>query len=121
MNDIRRREKVTGSLFTGLMLIGMGVLFFLDQMEVADFGDVVRRYWPMILVLIGVAKLLDRKFWAAFWMIGIGAWLQIAGLGLFGLTINDSWPVVLILVGVGMMGRALFDVARRREPEGPRA
>lgn len=119
MNDVVKREHVAGSIFTGLMLIALGTLFLLDEMDIADFSDVIRRYWPMILVLIGVTKLLDRKIWGGLWLIAIGAWLQMVRLGLFGLTFHDSWPLILVIVGVGMIGRALYDATRRREPASP--
>jgi predicted membrane protein len=39
----------------------LGVLFLLDNLEVASFGHVVRIYWPLILVFLGIAFLLRRQ------------------------------------------------------------
>lgn len=49
------------SLFAGLLLILLGVVFFLDRIypEFA-IGHLVRLYWPVLLILWGLAKLLDR-------------------------------------------------------------
>jgi hypothetical protein len=39
-----------------VVLIAMGFLFWLDQSEQVSFG----RTWPVLLILIGVMKLLER-------------------------------------------------------------
>jgi len=49
------------SLFAGLLLILLGVIFLLDRMYPGfEIGRLVRLYWPVLLILWGVAKLLDR-------------------------------------------------------------
>lgn len=49
------------SLFAGLLLILLGVIFFLDRIYPGfEIGHLVRLYWPVLLILWGVAKLLDR-------------------------------------------------------------
>lgn len=50
-----------GNLWWGLMLIVLGVLFLLHNMDMIDFGDVVRTWWPALLVLWGVSILLTRS------------------------------------------------------------
>ncbi len=37
-----------------LILITLGVLFLLDNLGVANFGDIISTYWPVILILVGV-------------------------------------------------------------------
>jgi DUF4097 and DUF4098 domain-containing protein YvlB len=49
------------SLFAGLLLILLGVIFLLDRAYPGfEIGRLVRLYWPVLLILWGVAKLLDR-------------------------------------------------------------
>ncbi len=49
------------SLFAGLLLILLGVIFFLDRIHPGfEIGRLIRLYWPLLLILWGVAKLLDR-------------------------------------------------------------
>ncbi|MGC2333211.1 MAG: DUF4097 family beta strand repeat-containing protein [Candidatus Acidiferrales bacterium] len=49
------------SLFAGLLLILLGVIFLVDRMYPGfEVGRLVRLYWPVLLILWGVAKLLDR-------------------------------------------------------------
>lgn len=56
----RRRRSDTGTVVWGLILIGVGAWFFLDQtlgleMPDVDWGAV----WPVILIVIGAAVILQ--------------------------------------------------------------
>ena len=42
------------------VLIGLGVLFLLDEMGALHF-DWIWRFWPLILIAIGVRVLLQRQ------------------------------------------------------------
>lgn len=117
MNDERNVE-ITGPtgdgrgglLMTGAMIILIGTIFLLDRIEVVDFGDVVRHYWALIFVLIGLPQLFKRKtVWSGLWLITIGAWLQMVHLGLFDMTYRNSWPILLIVLGAGLIARTFFD------------
>ena len=37
-----------------IILITLGILFLLDNLGFASFGDIISTYWPVILILIGV-------------------------------------------------------------------
>lgn len=115
MTETRRID--TPVFATGLLLIGFGSIFLLDQLDFAEVGHLIRRWWPMILVMMGVPKLLrPATMWSGLWLITVGAWLQIAHLRLWGLTYRTSWPLLLIALGAGMAVRAMFDaVAAPRE------
>jgi hypothetical protein len=52
---IRRRH--TG-LVPGLLVIGAGVLFLLDNLNVI-YVEEWWRFWPFVLIVIGLAKLVD--------------------------------------------------------------
>ncbi|HET6273463.1 MAG TPA: DUF5668 domain-containing protein [Bacteroidota bacterium] len=49
------------NVWWGIILILMGVLFMLDNMEVLDFGDTIRTYWPVFLVVWGLQLVLRKK------------------------------------------------------------
>ncbi|HTR46040.1 MAG TPA: DUF4097 family beta strand repeat-containing protein [Verrucomicrobiae bacterium] len=56
-NGIQRR----GSIFTGLLLILLGVIFLLDRFDPAfKLGHLIRVYWPVLIIVWGVAKLVDH-------------------------------------------------------------
>jgi predicted membrane protein len=37
-----------------LILITLGVLLLLDKLEIAEFGDIISTYWPLVLILVGL-------------------------------------------------------------------
>ena len=41
------------------MMIGLGVLFLFDRFNIIEFRDVIRLYWPVFLIIIGVSRLLN--------------------------------------------------------------
>ncbi|HTX20100.1 MAG TPA: cell wall-active antibiotics response protein LiaF [Bacteroidota bacterium] len=42
------------SYIGAIVLITLGILFLLDNLGVAHFGDIISTYWPLILILIGI-------------------------------------------------------------------
>jgi len=114
----RNHRNDAGALFAGLFLIGLGSLFLVDRFDIADFGDLISMWWPMIIVLAGVSKLFHRKGVASgVWLIGIGAWLQLVRLHLFHLTFSNSWPLLLIILGGGMTLHAVMDTFKEQRHE----
>mgnify|MGYP001193345686 CR=1 FL=1 len=47
----------------GILFIVVGVLFLLNNLELLDIslGEIIRTYWPIILIWLGVEKLLRGK------------------------------------------------------------
>jgi hypothetical protein len=117
MNAPRRMD--SGSLFSGLAVTLLGVLFLLERFDVLRVGNVFRNYWPLFLVVIGVCKLVEPgRLWSGVWMIGLGLWLQLIVLHVAGLTFRTSWPLLLIALGGGMIVRTFTGRAQRQEEEG---
>src|SRR5688500_2684279 len=95
-----------------------GVRFLLSPLERADRAARIRRYWPVIIISVGVTKLFSREtIWGGLWLIAVGGWLQIAHLRLFGLTYRSSWPLLLIVLGAGMVLRTFVDSMFPRREE----
>lgn len=104
------------ALMTGSILIAIGSLFLIDRFTDLEFHDVVRTWWPMILILVGLPKLVRYEtLWNGLWLVALGCWLQVIQLGLFGLTYRNAWPLLLIVIGGGMITRAIADTAVRGE------
>ncbi|MFI5252486.1 MAG: cell wall-active antibiotics response protein LiaF [Bacteroidota bacterium] len=49
------------NLFWGFILVLFGVLLLLDNLGIADFGEMLRQFWPVLIILWGVSILLRRK------------------------------------------------------------
>lgn len=104
-----------GSLFLGLVLIGLGAIYLLRAMDV--WPDDASS-WPGILVVVGVAMAADQMFQRSrvSWfgpvaLIGVGTFFLLRD---FDVVETDFvWPAVLILVGVAL----LTGTMRRRTVE----
>ncbi|CAM4305459.1 lia operon protein LiaF [Paenibacillus endophyticus] len=104
-------------LFTGLVIITIGVLFLLRQTGhvTFDIGYVISTYWPVALIIVGIRGLLSCRsngsgssWWGAVVML-IGCIFLGRNLDLFSWSIGDIvpyiWPVVVILVGINLIWR----------------
>lgn len=109
-----------GALVGGLILIGIGMAFLLDELEVPDVGRLAGRYWPLIVVAFGLSKLFEvHTIWNGLWIISVGAWLQAVRLHWNGFTYWNSWPLLLMVLGGGIVLRTVIDpLARRLDGEG---
>ena len=52
---------LNGKAITGIVLILLGIMFLLDTLDVVSFGDMIRDYWPLLLVLGGAQLLLRGR------------------------------------------------------------
>lgn len=95
--------------FYGVVLILVGCLFLLDELELIRFGRVIGTWWPMLLITLGVSKILwERRIGAGGWLVFVGSWMQAVELSLFGMTYGNSWPVFLIAAGGIMIAESLL-------------
>jgi predicted membrane protein len=108
-NDERDRARSGASLLTGLFIMAVGVLFLLGNLGLVETRS-IHRFWPLILILIGVQKLLQRDdrrgHGGAYFWIGIGSWFLLTSV--FHLHFWSIWPLVLIAVGGRMLWRSLY-------------
>jgi predicted membrane protein len=100
-----------GGVVGGIVLAGIGVLLLLQNLSIPGF-DEIERFWPVILIVVGVAQAarsigMGGKVWGgAICLAGMVFLLQN-----FGIIQHDVWrflwPGILILVGLGMLARAI--------------
>jgi hypothetical protein len=106
----------TRGLIFGVLVVIAGVTLLLDQMNLIDANRVFR-FWPLALIVWGVATLLTcqgsgRRFWGGFLILaGIG--LQLQELGYQRVRIETLWPLFIIAVGVLLVIQAF---GKGREP-----
>jgi hypothetical protein len=107
----RSQSRSGGQLFLGLLLIGMGLLFLADNLYNLDIGP-IWRYWPFLLVLLGIQSLFnaaDRDgIGGGVWLIFIGLWLYVSLNHVWGLGFSDSWPFLIIAWGVSVIWKSLL-------------
>ncbi len=103
-------ERLTPRLILGLSLMALGVVFTLGNLRLIDAHQVLR-FWPAVLIAIGLQKLVAPGAgarWLAWLWIGIGAWLLAGNLGLLSVNFWKLWPGLLVLcLGASLAYRAL--------------
>jgi hypothetical protein len=117
MNSVKRR--IDGDqIFWGLFLVAVGAILLVGRLGIANPSWMIRNYWPVIVIVIGVSKLFHRgTIWGGLWLIAIGVWLQMVALHIYGFTYGSSWPLLLIILGAGILLRTITESARRRDAE----
>jgi predicted membrane protein len=103
---------VSGGLIFGFAIVAIGVLFLLDNFGVPVGW--VWGYWPVILIAIGLAKLIDSRETSG--RTG-GAIIMLVGLVLIADKIHlpflnnrnlwDLWPLAIIALGFMLLWGAL--------------
>lgn len=105
MNPARHSRAVIGTV-----LVLVGVMFILMNLGVIGRVSFVH-FWPLILVVIGVAKILQAHDghgrWEGLWMLLLGTWFQLVTLNVYGMTYRNSWPLLLIVWGIYLAGSAI--------------
>jgi len=93
-------------LMWGLFLIGFGVAYLLDQMDLVDVRS-LWHYLPLLLVVSGINKMIGyptaKHFTNGLWEVAMGLWIFAVLERMFGLTWINSWPIVIIVTGVTMI------------------
>jgi predicted membrane protein len=102
-----------GRIFWGLVIVLFGVLLLLDQLDQLDFGRVISRYWPVLLILVGFWNLFANNFrntGGPVLLIALGVIFELGKLDILGRNAwNFVWPILIIAVGLwivlGALGR----------------
>lgn len=103
-------KSIPSQVILGGFVVGMGVLFLLDNLDIFDFHRAVS-FWPAVFVLLGVVKLLDTnspngKLFGSV-LIGIGVLLTVNRLGYLHIDLRTAWPLLLIVLGGAVIYKAL--------------
>jgi hypothetical protein len=118
MNGKGNRRIDGDQIFWGLLLIAAGIFLLLGRLGIADFSWTIRKFWPLVVVIIGISKLFHRRsIWGGLWMITLGAWLQAVTLHFHGFTYESSWPLLLVILGAGIIVRTIVGSPRGGESE----
>jgi len=103
--------RMTPHLMFGLMIILLGVVFTLDNLDIADARTYLQ-YWPAGLIAIGVAKVLEARTGqgsslGGLFFIGVGSWMLLDTLDIINVSLRDFWPLLLVMVGGMIVWQAL--------------
>ena len=102
---MNRERRYFGATVAGLLLIALGAVWVMHNLEMFDFH--LRQWWPVILIVIGLVHMANSRR-----LTEPGAWIMILLGGVFLLTANHFvewdeiwkyWPVVLIVIGLSIV------------------
>jgi len=105
--------RMSFQLVLGFIIIALGVLYTLQNVGILYARDYTR-YWPILLVLYGVSRIVQcdtvpQKVWGGFWAF-IGTVWFLDKLDLVYFNIGDLWPLVLVALGLSL----IWGTSRRR-------
>ena len=99
----------------GLVIVAIGALLLLANFTNFDFG--IGRWWPVILIVIGLVDLLSnrRRWFRGASTLIIGALFLVDTLGVWNVRWGLLWPIPLLVIGAAIVLGAMRGKARRKE------
>ncbi|MEA2568291.1 MAG: hypothetical protein QOI24_292 [Acidobacteriota bacterium] len=111
METVDRPFRITPRLIFGLGILVVGLLWTLDNLGVVE-SEAITRWWPIILVAVGVVRLMDRSAgrFGAFTFIVVGVLLLLDVANLINFNPGDLIPLGIAVLG----GKLVIDALGRR-------
>jgi predicted membrane protein len=102
-------RRFSAGLLIGLAILGWGVALLLNMLGLV--GDHIFGFWPLILVVFGLANLFEdgkggRHVWGVVMLIA-GLLLMANEMNLLRVRWEMIWPVMIIGVGIVMVWQAV--------------
>ena len=95
-----------GRAVLGVALVALGAVYLLDVAGVIEGGEVVGRWWPVLVVALGLLQAYaEKRFSAVVWVLVAGGLLLLAvTTGLFGRRAwSVTWPILVVLAGAWLL------------------
>ena len=99
----------------GLVIVAIGALLLLANFT--NFGAGIGRWWPLILIVIGLVDLLSnrRRWFRGASTLVIGALFLMDTLGVWNVPWSLLWPIPLLVIGAAIVLGAARGKRRRKE------
>ena len=97
-------------LYGGLAVLAVGIIFILQNLELVHIGT-IWRYWPLILIAIGIGKIIDPKSERGVGLVEVVAGLTFLAINfrIFGLNYRNAWPLVIVFVGLSIVVKSFTE------------
>lgn len=101
--------RISHRIIFGLIIIGIGSALLLNGLEIIDADLTFGTYWPLILILFGIVKIInfDESTFVGGIFLLLGIYFQLKN---FHVEFLDRlnlgtvfWPVVVILFGLSLI------------------
>lgn len=108
----RERRGRTGLHLPGLVVMAVGVVLLLDNLDWVESGQILR-FWPLLLIGFGVKHLFGARGRGTAVigavLAGAGGVLLLSSLDVLDIDIWQLWPLLLIVFGFLMWTRSRWD------------
>jgi predicted membrane protein len=109
--DMKKRSYFNTRIVIGLLIIAAGILLLMKSLGFGtdyNVGD----FWPVILIVIGLGKILQPKAYRQlYWglvITAIGTLFLLNNLAYIRFWFDDLWPILLILLGIEILRCGVF-------------
>lgn len=107
----QRHKRVTAAVF-GVILVGLGGIFILQNLGAIDAGD-IGSWWPVILIGFGIASVIAPRdagdSGGGAVLTALGTFFLLRKLDVIDWRFRDVWPAFLLLAGVALILRSLAE------------
>ena len=100
------RPALTGRLLVGLLFIAGGLLFTAANLGFVQVRE-VWRFWPLILVAVGLLRFVSRNYFAGVIFIGLGGLFLAREFDLIWFRLSMLFPLIFVLVGLNIVSEHL--------------
>jgi hypothetical protein len=97
--DTSPRSDTMSRLVIGVSLIAAGVLFTLHNFGVIEIGN-FWKFWPLVLVAVGLAKLANRSFLTGVALCMVGGLFLARNFGGLHFRLSYLLPLVFVFIGL---------------------
>jgi hypothetical protein len=102
--------RATGRIVAGVILLGLGALFLLDNFGVLDARDFLR-FWPAILLALGLTRLMapgkPEERSAGVVLSVLGAVFLLRAFHVPWFRLRMLWPLLLLILGASLIWQAI--------------
>lgn len=103
--------RLSSQVLFSIILMLIGVVLLLNNFDVLELGP-VWQYWPFVLVIIGINKIIQSAgisgVGEGIWLVFLGLWLYVSIYHVWGLGFRDTWPMLIVAWGLSMLWKAFF-------------
>jgi hypothetical protein len=103
-------NRASSQVVLGLLVVGMGVLFLLDNLDILNFRHAIG-FWPLVFIVAGCAALFGTGPRSGNYMggvlIAIGLLMIVSRMGYFYISWGTLWPLMMIALGGLVLYRSL--------------
>jgi predicted membrane protein len=103
-------NRASSQVVLGLLVVGMGVLFLLDNLDILNFRHAIG-FWPLAFIVAGCVALFGNGSRSSNYMggvlVAIGVLMVAGRMGFFYVSWGTLWPLVMIALGGLVLFRSL--------------